>query len=222
VAELLVDATQLTRIYRTGKVPRTVLGPLSFQIRSGERIALVGPSGSGKSTLLNLIAALDQPSMGSIAWPALGWPEDLRPWKVGCVFQMATLLGALNVFENVELPLQLAGLPGDAQEMTRLTLERFGLLDLAGRLPEELSGGQSQCIAIARALAIRPRLLLADEPTSQLDRSTAARILDAILDICASADTAIVLATHDPFVASRMDRAWQLDRGRLTAEARAL
>jgi ABC-type lipoprotein export system ATPase subunit len=213
--DTLMEAEALVRSYRLGGRTLTVLGPVCCHLEAGERIALVGPSGSGKSTLLNLMAGLDQPSDGRIAWPALGAAATLRPAKLSCVFQMPSLISPLTVVENVEIPLRLAGAPGDIGQIALDALARLGLEGLADKLPEELSGGQGQCVAIARALAPRPRLILADEPTSQLDHVTADRVLDAVTAECDAAGCALVIATHDPAIASRMKRIWRLERGLL-------
>lgn len=213
--DTLMEAEALVRSYRLGGRTLTVLGPVCCHLEAGERIALVGPSGSGKSTLLNLMAGLDQPSGGRIAWPALGPAATLRPAKLSCVFQMPSLISPLTVIENVEIPLRLAGAPGDIGQIALDALARLGLEGLADKLPEELSGGQGQCVAIARALATRPRLILADEPTSQLDHMTADRVLDAVTAECDAAGCALVIATHDPAIASRMKRIWRLERGLL-------
>jgi putative ABC transport system ATP-binding protein/lipoprotein-releasing system ATP-binding protein len=213
MAEALVETEAITRAYRLGGRNLNVLGPLSCRVYAGERIALVGPSGSGKSTLLNLMAGLDRPSQGRITWPALGSTSALRPAKLTCVFQMPSLIAPLSIAENLELPLRLAGLPGNVSKTALGALERLGLADLADKLPEQLSGGQGQCVAIARALVPQPRLILADEPTSQLDQATAARILDTVIAECSAANIALVVATHDPAIAERMTRSWHLERG---------
>ncbi len=217
--EPLVETESLTRAYRFGGRELTVLGPLTCRVRAGEHIALVGPSGSGKSTLLNLMADLDRPSAGRIGWPGLGPAGSLRPAKLACVFQMPSLIVPLTIVENVELPLKLAGLSGDTKRMAMAALRRLGLAGLAARLPDELSGGQGQCAAIARALALRPRLVLADEPTSQLDRATAHRVLDILITDCWAAGAALVIATHDPAVTARMPSVWRLDHGILDFDA---
>ena len=214
MTDTLIAAEALVRSYRLGGRELKVLGPLSCRVEAGDRVALVGPSGSGKSTLLNLMAGLDQPSAGRIAWPSLG-AASLRPGNVSCVFQMPSLISPLNVIENVEIPLRLAGAPGDTRQIALAALGWLGLAGLADKLPEELSGGQGQCVAIARALAPRPRLILADEPTSQLDHATADRVLDAVTAACDAAGSALVIATHDPAMASRMKRVWRLERGML-------
>ncbi len=211
----LVTATEAGRSFASGDRTLTALRPASFTIAPGARIALTGPSGSGKSTLLALIAGLDTPSTGRIAWPALGPRESLRPLAVGMAFQAPSLLPMLNVVENVSLPLALAGQAGQAEAAASAALASLGLLDLAGKLPTTLSGGQAQRVALARALAVHPRLLLADEPTGQLDHATAAALFDALLAALEGTDTALLVATHDAAVAMRFPTRWHLDHGRL-------
>jgi len=216
--EVLLEAIAAGRVFRSGNSSVPALAPASCRILPGQRIALVGPSGSGKSTLLNLMAGLDRPSSGQIAWPALGAIETLRPMKLACVFQMPSLLPALNVLENVELPL-LLGRSTKGHGAALAALDLFGLSELAEKLPEELSGGQAQRVAIARAIAGEPRLLLADEPTSQLDHATAMHVLDAILTHSTDKGTAVVIATHDLGVAARMERMWRMHHGVLDLDA---
>ena len=159
----------------------------------------MGPSGSGKSTLLHLLAGLDRPTVGTIAWPAIGAPESLRPGPVAIVFQGPSLLPELSVVENVALPLILAGAT-DAVATSRAQeeLDRLALGDLRDKLPDEISGGQAQRAAIARALIGEPRLILADEPTGQLDREIGEHVVTQLLAAADHADAALVLSTHDP------------------------
>jgi ABC-type lipoprotein export system ATPase subunit len=188
----------------------------SFAVEPCDGIALVGPSGSGKSTVLHLIAALDRPTAGSITWPALGGREGLRPGPVALAFQGPSLLPPLTVLENVALPVILAG--GDEKEATesvRHLLELFEVDDLAESLPEELSGGQAQRAALARAFAGSPRLVLADEPTGQQDGVTGGRLIEAILKLAAEGEVALVIATHDPKVAERLPIRWSMNDGHL-------
>lgn len=188
----------------------------SFEILGAERIAVVGPSGSGKSTLLHLIAGLDEPTEGENAWPALGPRAGLRPGLVAIAFQGPSLLPPLSVLENVALPLLLAGGDeGPATEAAQVMVERFELSAVAAKLPEELSGGQSQRAGIARALAGRPRLLLADEPTGQQDGATGRRLMEALFEEVARSAAALVVATHDARVASLFDRVWSMRDGAL-------
>jgi len=188
----------------------------SFEILAAERIVVVGPSGSGKSTLLHLIAGLDGPTEGEIAWPALGPRAGLRPGPVAIAFQGPSLLPPLSILENVALPVLLAG--GDeglATEAARAMVERFELSEVSAKLPDELSGGQSQRVGIARALVGRPRLLLADEPTGQQDGTTGRRLMETLFEEIARSAAALVVATHDARVASLFDRMWSMRDGAL-------
>jgi ABC-type lipoprotein export system ATPase subunit len=179
----------------------------------------VGPSGSGKSTLLLLIAGLETPTSGALAWPALGDPRDLRPGPIAIAFQGPSLLPPLNVVENVALPLLLEGRPqAEAMDAANVALELFDLGDVAGKLPEEISGGQAQRAGLARAIAGEPRLILADEPTGQLDHETAGRAMLALLEAADASGAAMIVATHDPAVAGTMDARWRIDAGELRAE----
>ncbi|WP_420597303.1 ABC transporter ATP-binding protein [Deinococcus sp.] len=185
----------------------------SAAIYPGDRIALLGSSGSGKSTLLHLLGGLDQPSGGAVEWPALGDPTQLRPGKVAFVFQAQSLMPPLTALENVALPLLLLGAaPEEAQQQAAAALETLELASIAGQLPEELSGGQAQRVAVARALMTRPQLILADEPTGQLDSATAQHLMDVLL-AALGPDTALVLATHDLAVARRMQSVWRMENG---------
>ena len=226
----LAAADQASRRHGQGAAMIVALQPASFRIDAGARVALMGPSGSGKSTLLHLLADLDRPSGGTVTWPGLGQRGDLRPRHIGIVFQTPSLLPALSVIENVQLPLLLAardkrasgeqvsgerGSGEAAPEVARRALAAVGVAALADKLPGELSGGQAQRVGIARAIAGRPALLLADEPTGQLDHATGQAVLDALLDSIAGTATALVLATHDPGVAARLDTVWRIAHGQL-------
>jgi ABC-type lipoprotein export system ATPase subunit len=214
--EVFVSANCMGRTYSQGKKPVKALDAASCEVRAGARIALVGPSGSGKSTLLHLMAGIDVPTEGVVSWPALGRREELRPRKIGIVFQSMSLIAALDVVENIELPILLSGAnPVEARAAAVQALADMELESLAHKLPEELSGGQAQRVAVARALATHPRLILADEPTGQLDHSTARHLFDVLLGSLALSDTALVVATHDQTVAKRMDTVWSMRHGRL-------
>ena len=190
---------------------------LLCEIGPGEQIAIMGSSGSGKSTLLHLIAGLDAPTTGSVTWPALGDRASLRPGPIALVLQGPSLLPPLDVTENVALPLVLGGVDaGESTERARDALARFDLTDLADKLPEELSGGQAQRVAIARALAQHPQLLLADEPTGQLDHVTGAAVIGILLEAAAGWGATLVVSTHDPEIAVRFGRRWAIDDGRLS------
>lgn len=192
-----------------------VLSGIDCVIEPCARIALIGPSGSGKSTLLHIIGGFIPPTDGEVSWPALGPKGDLLPDKIQSAFQAPSLFPALTVRDNIALPLLLAGrdtVPGLTPDDL---LARFGLSELALKLPEELSGGQAQRVAMLRALSISPRLILADEPTGQLDSQTAQAFLTTVIAAADEIGAALVIATHDPAVAARMDRQWLIDHGQL-------
>jgi ABC-type lipoprotein export system ATPase subunit len=211
----LVRCANLAKTY--GAV--TALRDVTCAVRPGMQVALTGPSGSGKTTLLHLLAGLETATSGTIAWPGLDGSPAGRPGLVGMVFQGPSLLPPLDVTENVALPLLLAGC-ADSQARLRAAaaLRDVGLDELADRLPEELSGGQAQRVAVARALAVRPRVILADEPTGQLDSVHAAQVTSLLLDAATRIGAALVLSTHDLTIASQLPEHWQVADGRLVAE----
>jgi putative ABC transport system ATP-binding protein/lipoprotein-releasing system ATP-binding protein len=219
--EILVRCAGVGRTYGSGPAATVALQPTDCEVTSGARIALLGPSGSGKSTLLHLLAGLDEPTVGTMQWPALGDRAHLRPGPVAVVFQGPSLLPPLTVLENVALPGVLDGASdADARVHARAALDLLDLAELADKLPEEISGGQAQRAAVARAVAGRPRLMLADEPTGQLDRAHGAALVDVLLEAADHADAALVVATHDPTVAARLATRWEMHSGRLERAAR--
>ena len=217
MSDVLAEAIDASRVFGTNGSRVVALQHATCRIERGDRIALVGPSGSGKSTLLHLLAALDEPTSGTVRWPALGERDTLRPSKISVVFQTESLLAPLTVLENIEVPRLLAG--SNADEARSDAFEILGALDLAelaDKLPEEISGGQAQRAAVARSLITRPALILADEPTGQLDRHTAKDLLNLLLRRIKGSDTALVIATHDPLIASRMETQWTMEHGVLS------
>ncbi|HEY6423266.1 MAG TPA: ABC transporter ATP-binding protein, partial [Pseudonocardiaceae bacterium] len=173
----LVECIEVSRTFTRG-VEVAGVRTVSCTVETEMRVALTGPSGSGKSTLLHLLAGLDIPTAGTLRWPGLGRAPAGRPGTVGVVFQGPSLIPVLTVVENVTLPLLLAGIgEDDAVERACAALDRLAIGELACKLPEELSGGQAQRVAVARVLASRPRLILADEPTGQLDQDTGHRVV---------------------------------------------
>jgi putative ABC transport system ATP-binding protein len=191
------------RTFGEGVTATVALAPTDCAIRPGDRIALVGPSGSGKSTLVHLLAGLDEPTVGRV---------ERSGGRPGVVFQGPSLLEPLTVLENVELPLVLAGVP-DARIRAVVALQRLGLDTLASKLPEEISGGQAQRVGVARAVAGDPALLLADEPTGQLDHASAEAVLDVLLEAADHAGAALLVSTHDPAVAARLQTRWEMRDG---------
>jgi ABC-type lipoprotein export system ATPase subunit len=211
MGDVLVRAAGLCRQFGYGPGAVVAVAYASFEIRQGDRIALTGPSGSGKTSLLHLIAALDQPSGGVIEWPALGGPEDLRPGPVAIAFQGPSLLPPLTVAENVALPVLLAGgTEAEAEAAAYPLIDRLGLSDVASKLPEEISGGQTQRAGMARALMGEPQLILADEPTGQLDRGSALQLIEVLLQQAEATKAALVVATHDTAVAERLPQRWTM------------
>jgi ABC-type lipoprotein export system ATPase subunit len=215
----LIETKAVWQIYQAGAGEVRAVTEATCSVAPGDRVAIMGPSGSGKTTLLYLMAGIETPTSGQVRWPALGARDLLRPRQIGFVFQMPSLLPALTVLENVRLALEIAGLdPGESMS-PREALERLSLAELAEKLPAELSGGQMQRVACARALVTCPKVILADEPTGQLDQATGQKLLDALLAALRETGTALVVATHDPAVARRLDRQWRMQAGALLDDA---
>lgn len=220
----IVDARGLTRRFRSGSKMITVLDDVSLSVARGEFVAVMGRSGSGKSTLLALLAGLDRPSAGSVLveGQAIEAMDEhrlalLRRRKIGFVFQSFHLLGNFTAQENVMLPLELLGAPSP-RERSRELLDRVGLGDRGHHYPSQLSGGEQQRVALARAFAPDPAVLLADEPTGNLDGETGQRILDMTLELRRDHGTTLILVTHDPALAELSDRVVQLSDGRVVEE----
>ena len=212
----LVRCDGVARTYGSGRTAVVALYGTSCAVFPGDQVAIVGPSGSGKSTLLHVLAGLDRPTAGTVEWPAFSAQASLRPWPIAVVFQGPSLLPPLDVIENVALPVLLLGVDRDtATSAARGALERLGLEDLEAKLPEELSGGQAQRVAVARALATAPRLILADEPTGQLDRVAGAHVVDALIETANASGAALVVSTHDRELAARLGRRWEMTDGSL-------
>ncbi len=217
-AGALVACVAVDRCYVRGGVEVAAVRAVSCAVEPGMGVALTGPSGSGKSTLLHLLAGLDQPTAGVVAWPGLGGTPQGHPGVVGVVFQGPSLIEALDVLENVALPLLLAGVGQKAAvERASAALDRVRIGGLGPKLPEEISGGQAQRVAVARVLAGGPRLILADEPTGQLDHDTGMAVVSVLLEVAEELGAAVVVSTHDPAVAARLPQQWCMDDGRLTA-----
>lgn len=211
----------LAKTVDSGGEPLTILQDISFSVMPGETVAIVGASGSGKSTLLGLLAGLDVPTAGEIRLDGTSLAaldEDQRAIQrgrlLGFVFQSFQLLPSLNALENVMLPLELAG-AGNAATVASDWLARVGLAQRLKHYPKTLSGGEQQRVALARAFAPEPRLLLADEPTGNLDAATGQQIIDLMFDLNASQGRTLILVTHDEAIAARCGRTLRLQAGRL-------
>ena len=219
----MVTAAGLSNVVPNGASTLAILHEIDLAVMAGEAVAIVGASGSGKSTLLGLLAGLDTPSAGSVHLDGVdlfALDEDgraaLRAKLLGFVFQSFQLLPALNALENVMLPLELAGTAGAGQLATAM-LERVGLGERLRHYPKHLSGGEQQRVALARAFVMQPKLLLADEPTGNLDPDTGAGIIDLMFALNAAAGTTLVLVTHDDAIARRCQRQIRLHGGRIVA-----
>lgn len=219
-----LECRAVTRQLQSGATALRVLDGIDLQVAAGEVVAIVGPSGSGKSTLLGLLAGLDRPSSGSVR--VLGTAlesldEDglarLRRDSIGFVFQTFQLLGNLTARENVLLPLELARVP-NAAERTDALLVRVGLAARTHHYPTQLSGGEQQRVAIARAFAPQPKILLADEPTGNLDPKTGESVLELLFELRAQHGSTLILVTHDGRVAARADRRVQIVDGKIVPD----
>ena len=218
-----IKAAGLTKKYFKGEIEVTPLYELDLCVEKSEFIALMGPSGSGKTTLLNLIAGVDSPSAGSLNIDGENLHEMSREkltlWRAkreGYVFQLYHLMPVLTAFENVELPLLLHKMSkAERRERVEEVMEEVGLLDRMNHQPKELSGGQEQRVAIARALVADPSLIVADEPTGDLDRESADGILDLLQNLSLNQGKTVVMVTHDPKAANRASRKLELEKGKL-------
>jgi putative ABC transport system ATP-binding protein len=222
----MIELREVSKTVMSGTQPLTILQPLTLAIPRGQFVAIVGPSGSGKSTLLGLIAGLDSPTGGSVVIDGVDittLDEDglakLRGARIGFVFQFFHLLPSLTAYENVMVPMEIAG-AADADVRAAALLDEVGLAGRAHHYPSQLSGGEQQRIAIARALANDPPLLLADEPTGNLDTATGHAIIELLLGINRTRRTTLVLVTHDPELAARAEVAIALKDGRIASISR--
>jgi putative ABC transport system ATP-binding protein len=223
----LIQLANVTKSYRKGEHVVTPLSNVDLSIEEGEFFVLLGPSGSGKTTLLNLIAAIDRPDAGALRVAgedltalASGRLAAWRSENVGYVFQQANLVPVLTAYENVELPLWLLNLSrAERHQRVSLALEAVGLADRAQHLPKQLSGGQEQRVAIARAVVADPRIVVADEPTGNLDHESADAILALLRRLNQERGKTVVMVTHDPRAAAYGTRRMHLDKGALRAEA---
>ena len=222
----MITLEGITKIYRTGEVEVAALKGISLHIPEGEFVAIMGPSGSGKSTLMNLIGCLDQPSSGRYildGYDVSALTDDQLAWirnrKIGFVFQSYNLIPRASAVHNVEMPLIYAGDNLQRKERAMAALESVGLLERAGHLPNELSGGQQQRVAVARALVTDPAILLADEPTGNLDSESSLEIMKLLRDLNQQGRT-IVLITHEPDIAAFASRVVRVRDGVIVSDER--
>ncbi|XAS66416.1 ABC transporter ATP-binding protein [Micrococcaceae bacterium Sec5.7] len=212
----LIRCRQVGHTFGTGSNAVVAVHDATFDIPPRARIALMGPSGSGKSTLLHMLAQLEMPTSGTMTGSIFQARNRPGPDTIGLVFQSPSLIPALDVLENVALPLIFAGASDtQARNAAHGALELLGLGWLMHKLPEELSGGQAQRAAIARVLACQPRLILADEPTGQLDHATGHSVLKVLLQAADTLGAAVLIATHDPVVAGLLEEVWHMKDGAL-------
>ena len=222
MSDPLVRCRGVARTHGRGATATVALAATDCELWAGDQVALTGPSGSGKSTLLYLMAGLDTPTTGAIDWPAIGTRETLRPVRVAMIFQGPSLLAPLTVAENVALPLILGGSEErDAQRRAQLALDELGLGELAAKLPEEISGGQAQRVAIARAVAGTSQLILADEPTGQLDAASGAAVIEVLLQASRRSGAGLLVSTHDEAMADALPGRWEIHNGELAIGAGA-
>src|SRR5687768_8767730 len=227
LSDTIIRVETLGKTVPNGATGLTILRDISFDVRAGEAVAIVGVSGSGKSTLLGLMAGLDTPTQGGVridGHDLFALDEDgraaLRARMVGFVFQSFQLLPAMTALENVMLPLELAG-DASAESAARAMLDRVGLSERLGHYPKQLSGGEQQRVAVARAFVARPSLLLADEPTGNLDAATGGQVIDLMFELNREQATTLLLVTHDESLSRRCNRMLRLAGGRLVNGARA-
>jgi len=221
----IVAIRQLSKIYQQGEIQVTALNNVSLAIAAGEFLALMGPSGSGKSTLLHIIAGIDRPTSGEcrvqdVLVTDLNESQlaDWRNQNVGFVFQTFNLIPVLTAYENVELPLLLMQLSSaKRRELVLTALDLVGLADRRTHLPRQLSGGQEQRVAIARALVTDPKLIVADEPTGNLDHQSAEDVLQILKTLSGSGGKTVIMVTHDPRAAAYGSRSIHLEKGELSA-----
>jgi len=229
VSGTILEACGLTRVYRMGRNEIRAIDGIDLTVERGELLAIVGRSGSGKSTLLNLLGCLDRPTAGTVVIDGVdvtGLPAGrlpaVRRSKIGFVFQHHNVLPILTGLENVELPLRYAGVPASRRrEMAEAALAAVDLGDRLHHRPAELSGGEVQRVAIARALVNNPAIVLADEPTGELDSQTAARIMDRVEALNAERGLTLVIVTHDELIARRTRRVIRLQDGRIESDTRS-
>jgi len=224
-----VEVVGAAKEYHRGKITVSALNGVDIAIARGEVVGIVGPSGSGKTTLLNLIGGLDRPTSGRVSVDGvdLSGLDDARLAgyrlrKIGFVFQFYNLIPTMTALENAELPLSLAGVPKQERERRALALlETVGLGSRVGHMPDELSGGEQQRVAVARALANDPSVVLGDEPTGDLDSKSAGALMELIMSLRKGRQATFILVTHDPIVVAHCDRSYSVRDGRIVREISA-
>jgi putative ABC transport system ATP-binding protein len=222
MSDWVIEANNLTKVYKMGEVLVNALAGVTFQIRRGDVVAIMGPSGSGKSTLMNILGCLDLPSSGEYCLDGEKVSDlrddqlaHIRNKKVGFVFQSFMLLPRASALANVELPMRYAGMTKGRRERARWALNAVGLGDRLNHRPAELSGGQQQRVAIARALVNDPAILMADEPTGNLDSKSGHEIIELVLQLNKEHGTTLILVTHDPNIGERAHTVIRLCDGQI-------
>ncbi|MDD5370391.1 MAG: ABC transporter ATP-binding protein [Anaerolineaceae bacterium] len=225
MVENVIQAENLTKVYKMGDIAVHALDGVSFTIPRGEMLSIMGPSGSGKSTLMNILGCLDRPTGGKYFLDSklvsnMGDDElaEVRNHQVGFVFQSFNLLPRATALANVELPLRYAGVSNGRRDRAREALEMVGLGDRVTHRPPELSGGQQQRVAIARALVNHPSILMADEPTGNLDSRSGKEIMELLLNLNRDSQTTVIIVTHDPTIAAQTQRVLRLRDGILESQ----
>jgi putative ABC transport system ATP-binding protein len=228
VVDRVVDARDLTKVYQMGEVKVHALRGLSVKIDRGEVVSIMGPSGSGKSTLMNMLGCLDRPTSGeyfldgeSVAELGDDQLADIRNRKVGFIFQTFNLLPRATATANVELPLRYSGVSSGRAQRAREALEAVGLGDRVDHKPNELSGGQQQRVAIARALVNNPAIIMADEPTGNLDTKSGDEIMNLLLGLNKERGVTLIIVTHDPEIAKQTERVVHILDGRIDEKVKA-
>jgi putative ABC transport system ATP-binding protein len=224
--ETVVELIDVTKTYRLGEIQVQALRGVNMKASRGEIVAIMGPSGSGKSTILNLVGALDRPTSGRVIIAGKDiskMPEnklgDIRRGSIGYIFQFYNLIPVLTAYENVELPMLIAGIGKEKRiARTHELMELVGLADRADHRPDELSGGEQQRVAVARALSKRPPLVLADEPTGDLDSKSGMQVMTVLKDLAKKELSTVVMVTHDHQMASLADRILEIRDGRIVKE----
>lgn len=210
----LVTCRQAAHTYGSGMTAVVAVHSITCEVTQASRIAITGRSGSGKSTLLHMLAGLEAATAGEVRWPAMDASSLRRSHQIAVIFQGPSLLPALDAAENVMLPLLFSGIDDrEARRRAREAMASVGVAGLAAKLPQELSGGQAQRVAVARVLASAPQLILADEPTGQLDHTTAHQVIDVLLDTADAIGAALVISTHDPAIAEKLPTQWPMRDG---------